>query len=171
MAQYPLYDETYYLVSPASAGKSDTRPISWRNAAKEPLALLSPQMLNRKLIDDVFRKLGEKPLIRLEGDSILSLLTHVENGLCSAIVPRSSLSALPGIGGMSVRQLVDPVVSHPVGLVMLREVANTPGGQRLDALVRSPKVRERSSASARLRAVEPNSSVSEVPGAGCDQGT
>jgi DNA-binding transcriptional LysR family regulator len=143
MAQYPLYDETYYLVSPSPDGKPVNRPISWRNAAKEPLALLSPQMLKRKLIDEVFKKIGERPQVRLEGDSILSLLTHVESGLCSAIVPRSSLTTLPGISNLSVRQLVDPVVSHPVGLVMLREVAETPGGQQLDALVRSPNVRER----------------------------
>ena len=143
MVQYALYEETYCLVSPMSATEPTTRPISWRQAATQPLALLSPEMLNRQLIDNVFAELGLQPKVRLEGDSILSLLAHVEKGLCSANVPRSSISAVPGLWGISVRQLVDPVVKHAVGLVMLKEVVATPWGQQLDALLRSPLVAER----------------------------
>lgn len=143
MVQYPLYEESYCLVSPASEALPPSRSVTWQQAASLPLALLSPEMLNRRLMDQVFDKLGLKPTVRLEGDSILSLLTHVESGLCSAIVPRSSISALPGIWGMSVRQLVDPIVRHQVGLVMLREVVATPWGQQLDRLFQSPQVEAR----------------------------
>jgi DNA-binding transcriptional LysR family regulator len=143
MVQYALYEETYCLVSPARDAGSPSRPVTWAHAATLPLALLSPEMLNRRLVDKVFEDLGLKPTVRLEGDSILSLLTHVESGLCSAIVPRSSISSLPGIWGLSVRQLVEPVVKHSVGLVMLKEVVATPWGQQLDALFRSPAVEAR----------------------------
>ena len=44
--------------------------------------------------------------------------------------------------GVSV-PLVDPVVKHSVGLVMLKEVVATPWGQQLDALFRSPGVEAR----------------------------
>lgn len=143
MVQYALYDETYCLVSPVAGAAANTSPITWKQASTMPLALLSPEMLNRRLVDKVFEDLNLRPTVLIEGDSILSLLTHVESGLCSAIVPKSSISTLPGIWGLSVRQLVDPVVRHSVGLVMLREVATTPQGQQLDALFRSPQVSER----------------------------
>lgn len=143
MVQYALYEETYCLVSPAQGAAPSARPVTWARAAELPLALLSPEMLNRRLMDKVFDDLGLRPTVRLEGDSILSLLTHVESGLCSAIVPRSSISALPGIWKLSVRQLVEPVVKHSVGLVMLREVVATTWGLQLDQLFRSPAVERR----------------------------
>lgn len=143
MLQYALYDETYCLVSLASSPGTPSRPISWKQAGRLPLALLSPDMLNRRLIDKVFTDQGIRPTIRLQSDSILSLLTHVEKGLCSAIVPRSSLSSLPSSGSLLVQPLVDPVIRHGVGLVMLREASTTPWGQQLDALFRSAAFVER----------------------------
>lgn len=142
MAQYALYEETYCLVCPPAAG-SPTSPISWREAARQPLAMLSPDMLNRRLIDEVFERQGLSPHIRIESDSILTLLTHVEQGLCAAILPRSSLLSLPGIWRLPVRALVEPTVRHAVGLIMLRSSLSTPWGQQLDTLFRTPGICER----------------------------
>jgi DNA-binding transcriptional LysR family regulator len=134
MVQYPLYEERYCLVSPAGSDPRSGRPIAWRDAACVPMAMLTPAMLNRKLIDEVFAAQGLKPLLRLESDSILSLITHVEQGVCSAILPRSCLAMLPAGVPLGVRPLVDPVVRHPVGLVMLREKAGSAWRGELDAL-------------------------------------
>lgn len=137
MVQHALYDERYCLVSPADGPVRVRTPIRWRDAAELPMAMLTPAMLNRRLIDQVFADQGLKPRLRLESDSILSLLTHVEQGVCSAILPMSCTSALGATARLSVRPLVAPVVRHPVVLVMLREQLATPRGRELDALLRS----------------------------------
>jgi DNA-binding transcriptional LysR family regulator len=136
MVQYPLYEERYCLVSPAGAGESNRRPITWRDAAQVPMAMLTPSMLNRRLIDEVFAAQGLTPTLRLESDSILSLLTHVERGVCSAILPRSVVPMLGAGSPLGIRPLVAPVMRHTVGLVMLREQLASPWGRDLDALFR-----------------------------------
>jgi DNA-binding transcriptional LysR family regulator len=134
MVQYPLYEERYCLVSLAGAADGGRGPVSWREAAQVPLALLPSTMLNRQLIDATFEAQRLVPRVRLESDSVLSLLTHVEQGLCATILPRSSVTMLGAAGRLAVRSLVAPVLRHPVGLVMLREQSASPWRRELDAL-------------------------------------
>jgi DNA-binding transcriptional LysR family regulator len=134
MVQYPLYEERYCLVSPAGDGAARRGPVTWREASDVPLALLSSAMVNRQLIDETFAAQRLVPKVRLESDSVLSLLTHVERGLCATVLPRSSVATLGAAGRVTVRPLVAPVLRHPVGLVMLREHAASAWGRELGAL-------------------------------------
>ena len=51
--------------------------IAWSEAARAPLCLLTPDMQNRRIIDGVFRSVGEKPDPAVETNSIFNLVSHV----------------------------------------------------------------------------------------------
>lgn len=73
----PLYRENYVLLARRSVIRSIESSISWLEASKLPLCLLTPNMQNRQLLDSVFREAGTSPNIVVETDSVLALYAHV----------------------------------------------------------------------------------------------
>jgi DNA-binding transcriptional LysR family regulator len=110
----PLYRERFFLID---AGPDSRARITWREAAKLPLCLLSRDMQNRRIIDGVFRSLGTEPRAQIEANSPLSLLAHVRDGKIATILPHGFLSLISGMPGLRMRRLVDPEPSPQIGLV------------------------------------------------------
>ena len=117
----PLYRERFVFISVrgSEGGRrnSSKRTITWRDAAKENLCLLWPDMQNRRIIDRIFESVGEKPKPVIETNSLLTLISHVKLGGWSSIVPHSLLLLLGDLSDFVVLSLVDPRPSHSVGLV------------------------------------------------------
>jgi DNA-binding transcriptional LysR family regulator len=86
----PLFSERYVLVAGDQA--SLPRQLSWAEVSELPLSLLSGDMQNRQMIDEIFRELGVTPNIVLETNAIRVLLAEALSGRAFSIMP---LSALP----------------------------------------------------------------------------
>ncbi len=117
----PLYRERFVLIAPRGgttnreyAGRST---ITWREAARENLCLLWPDMQNRRIIDRVFESVGEKPKPVIETNSLLTLISHVKLGGWSSIVPQGLLLLIGNPSDLLMLPLVDPRPSYSVGLV------------------------------------------------------
>src|SRR5689334_3757506 len=65
----PLYEERYVLLASADQLASDLNTMTWADAAQLPLALLSPDMRIRQVIDDAFAQSGCAVTPRVETDS------------------------------------------------------------------------------------------------------
>jgi DNA-binding transcriptional LysR family regulator len=114
----PLYRERYCLLVPSANPLAERRTIAWREAAAQNLCLLTPDMQNRRILDAAFRAAGTAPEPHAETNSITGLILHAQSGQWASVVPRHLLVA-PGLPeGVKAIDLIEPDVSHTVGLVI-----------------------------------------------------
>jgi DNA-binding transcriptional LysR family regulator len=106
----PLYEERYFVLAPSDQPMPDGNTITWAEAAELPLALLTPDMRIRTVIDSAFRQNGVTVRPRVETDSVASLYAHVGSGAWASIVPHTWLRALPVAGRTRAVPLIDPDV-------------------------------------------------------------
>ncbi|MBL8789207.1 MAG: LysR family transcriptional regulator substrate-binding protein, partial [Rhizobiales bacterium] len=117
LMQAELYRENYCLFVASENPLSARESVTWFEAAQQPLCLLTPNMQNRRIIDRAFAAAKVQPTARLETNSIMNLISSVRSmGLCS-IMPDYFRNALGSLEGVVAVPLVEPVVSHKVGLV------------------------------------------------------
>jgi DNA-binding transcriptional LysR family regulator len=111
----PLYEERYALITPKSASLGKRGSVTWREAAGLPLALLTPDMQNRRIIDRAFGAAGLQPEPKLQSDSMVALLSAVAAGPWCAIMPMR----LARFAGTQVETyaLSEPEVMQTVGLI------------------------------------------------------
>ncbi len=113
----PLYAEDYVFLTAAEGPHASRAAIAWAEAAKAPLCLLTADMQNRRIIDGIFRSVGEAPVPAVETNSIFNLCTHAAAGHWSSIVPSPLLRFFGMPLGTVAIPLVEPVTSRTIGLI------------------------------------------------------
>ena len=126
LAAVPLWCENHVLLTPRDGPFEGRDCVTWHEAARIPLCLLTANMHNRQTIDSVFASLGEQPRPTLETDSIVSILAHVSAGHWSSIVPRAVLDLIGIPTGTRVFELRDPLVEWATGLLVLNRQPRSP---------------------------------------------
>jgi DNA-binding transcriptional LysR family regulator len=115
----PVYRERYCLFVRADDALALLKGVTWAEAAAHPLALLTPNMQNRRIIDRAFATTGLKPQIKVETNSLMNLCASVrETGLASIMPEYVKATLGPGSDLVPV-PLIEPDVEHAVGLVAL----------------------------------------------------
>lgn len=118
LAHWPQYVEHYYLLQ---RGAGDALgfgpPLTWTEAAGLPLAMLSPEMHNRVILDGVFRELGLKVRPQVETNSVLALLVAVQAGELAALLPGAVVATVAAQRGLQARPLVAPQVRTAIGFM------------------------------------------------------
>lgn len=130
----PLYTEEYFVVAMPSLLRG-LDEISWSDAAKLPLCLLSPEMQNRRILNASFAAAGAPVHPGIETNSVLAIITHVRSGSWAAVLPRSFLQFLSADEDVRAVPLVTPVVRHQVGLVVPDREPLTPSARAMLDLV------------------------------------
>jgi DNA-binding transcriptional LysR family regulator len=121
-----LYAENYCLFVADNHELAQQASVTWHDAARQPLCLLTPNMQNRRIIDRAFLAAKVHPSPRLETNSIMNLISSVKSmGLCS-IMPEYFKNALGALEGVVAVPLVEPAVSHKVGLVAVDREPQSP---------------------------------------------
>ena len=121
-----LYDEEYVLIAPAAFLPRAGDAVTWSRAAELPLTLLDPSMLNRRIVDGIFEKIGANPRIVFESNGFSAAIMLARAGVAAAVVPSILVDMLGSHEGTVVRALEDPVVRKPISLVMSRQSGNRP---------------------------------------------
>ncbi len=113
----PLFSERYVLI----AGDHASLPhqLSWAEVGELPLSLLSRDMQNRQMIDEIFRDLGAAPNIVLETNAIRVLLAEALSGRAFSIMPISALPTEYAGAGIRTHRII-PEHAEDVCLVRLR---------------------------------------------------
>ena len=130
----PICAEEYMLLTPEEGAFARRDRVSWSEAAAVPLCLLTENMQNRRIIDGIFRSVGAKPSPSVETNSIFNLVSHVSAGQWSAIVPRQLLRFFGIPAGTRAIDLVDPIVTRTIGLVMSDRDPPSPLARNLFAI-------------------------------------
>jgi DNA-binding transcriptional LysR family regulator len=127
----PLYEERYIVL--ASADQLPAGDVmTWADAAQLPLALLTPDMRIRQVIDTAFAESGVTVSPQVETDSVASLYAHVGVGAWASIVPHTWLRAMPVVGRTNAVRLVEPDMRAQISVAI--HVA-TPGSLTARAFV------------------------------------
>lgn len=115
------YDERYYLLRRTSDGARRAlllgNPISWRDAASEPLCLLGTEMHNRTVIDRTFASVGCVVEPVMETNSTMTLTLAVMAGDVCSVLPGSLVAASERFEGLEACRLIQPDVAVPVSFI------------------------------------------------------
>ena len=117
LASHAIYREHLVLLVPNNNKFPSGPTITWAEAAKLPLCLLSSHMHERQLMDVAFENAGLRPEPRVQSNSIVNLAFYVMQGEMATIVPSHFVHASEVFPRARVIRLVHPEVSRDVGLV------------------------------------------------------
>lgn len=115
---WPQYEEHYFLLRRADAPGAALAfgaPLPWRAAAALPLALLTPEMHNRSIVDGAFAAAGRPVQPALETNSVETLAVAVASGDVAAVLPGALVDAVRGQPGLQAQPLVEPAVRTAIG--------------------------------------------------------
>ncbi len=122
----PLYYERYHLVTSNFDDIGDRESITWREAAEFPLCLLTPDMQNRRIINQHLTEAGARVSPTLESDSMIALFTHVHTGNWASIMPVKMVKEFSMRDRVKSIPIVDPDASHLVGMIAAKREPATP---------------------------------------------
>ncbi|MFH1804186.1 MAG: LysR family transcriptional regulator [Pseudomonadota bacterium] len=122
----PLYVERYHLVTSNFEDIGDRDSITWREAAELPLCLLTPDMQNRRIINQHLVESGAKISPALESDSMIALFTHVQTGNWATIMPVKMVESFGMRDRVKSIPITHPDAAHLVGMIAARREPFTP---------------------------------------------
>lgn len=114
----PIYQESYVLLTREDGPLGGRDSITWAEAGELKLCLLTSDMQNRRIIDGIFRSVGQAPRPAIETNSIFNLCSHAGIQGVSSIV---SLQLLEFFGvplGTRAVPLVEPEARRMIGLII-----------------------------------------------------
>jgi DNA-binding transcriptional LysR family regulator len=109
----PLYREHYRLLTSSDAPLGNRETVTWAEVAQVPLCLLTPDMQNRRIIDELLRGVGATPQPTLESNSMIVMPAK----LAETLGLTETLRAIP---------IVQPEAVHTIGLVVPAREPMTP---------------------------------------------
>jgi DNA-binding transcriptional LysR family regulator len=118
MRAVPLYLEQYRLLTSESSPLGDRDKVTWAEVAKIPLCLLTPDMQNRRIIDNLLHAAGGRPEPTLESNSMIVLFSHVRTGRWASVMPEKLADTLGLTERLRSIPIVEPEVVHQIGLVV-----------------------------------------------------
>ena len=133
----PLYSEQYRLLTSSDSPLGNRDKVTWAEVGKVPLCLLTPDMQNRRIIEQLLRQAGSDVAPTLESNSVVVLVAHVRTGRWASVMPAKLAEVLGLTEKVRAIPIVDPVVTHSIGLVVPHRNPLTP---LINALVAEAKL-------------------------------
>ncbi len=122
----PLYRERYTLVCHADNPLAMQSQVTWADLAGENLCLLTPDMQNRRIINQCFMEADVTPDALVEANSTVVLAAHVEQGGWVTVLPDDMARFLASGKRLSIVPITGGHVEHSVGLVAPWREPHTP---------------------------------------------
>jgi DNA-binding transcriptional LysR family regulator len=126
VATVPLYQERYLLLTSPDAPLGNREKVTWAEVAKVPLCLLTPDMQNRRILEDLLRSAGGDPQPTLESNSVVVLFAHVRTGRWATIMPSKLAETLGLTDTIRAIPIMEPEAVHTIGLVVPAREPMTP---------------------------------------------
>ncbi|MBF9041772.1 LysR family transcriptional regulator [Rhodobacterales bacterium HKCCE4037] len=133
-----LYRERHTLVTHRDSELALQDSVTWADLAGEKLCLLTPDMQNRRIINEAFMEAGVTPEAQVESNSTVVLAAHVAAGGWITVLPEDMARFLcAGNPDLVVRPIDGGGMDHSVGLVAPFREPHTPV---IDALIQTTRV-------------------------------
>lgn len=118
---WPQYTEHYFLLRRAARPHRQElqvgKPVRWQDIGSLPLAMLTPDMHNRTIIDSALVTAGVPVKPAIETNSILTLALSVVSGEVCTVMPGGLVGAIRGYRELEALPLVRPEVRTPIGFM------------------------------------------------------
>jgi DNA-binding transcriptional LysR family regulator len=122
----PFYRERYRLVTAPDSPLGDRENVTWAEVARIPLCLPAAGMRIRNIIDGLLTgaagEIGPPPL---ESDSMVVLFSHVRTGRWATVMPDKLAEALGLTQQLRSVPIVEPDVTHQIGLLVPKREPST----------------------------------------------
>jgi DNA-binding transcriptional LysR family regulator len=122
----PLYLEQYRLLTAPDGELGDRSEVTWAEVARIPLCLLTPNMQNRRIIDQMLQRVGATASPTLESNSMIVLFAHVRTGRWASVMPARLAETLGLTDRVRAIPIVAPNTTHAIGLVVPYREPMTP---------------------------------------------
>ena len=121
LRQIKQYTEHYFFVRRAAKPSKDLMRIgpriTWAEAAKHPLCLLTRDMHNRTIVEKAFHEAGEACEPVIQTNAILTLALSVAEGNVCTVMPGALVGAVRGFRELEALPLVSPEVRTTIGFM------------------------------------------------------
>ena len=87
---------------------------------------MTPDMQNRRIIDQHLDAAGAKVSATLESDSMIALFTHVQTGNWASIMPEKMVESFGMRDRVKSMPIIEPDAIHTVGLITAKREPATP---------------------------------------------
>ncbi|MCJ8138303.1 LysR family transcriptional regulator [Falsirhodobacter halotolerans] len=134
--QLPLYRERLELLVHRDDPLARAPSVDWPDLREVPLCLLSSNMRNREIVMSHLLRAGRTRAPRVESNSMLGIISHVEQGQWASVIPDGLLDLVRHIPHLVTRPL-----SGAGDEVALAYLAREPRPQKLEALLSSVRRR------------------------------
>lgn len=122
----PLYLEQYRLLTAPDGELGDRDVVTWAEVGHIPLCLLTPNMQNRRIIDQLLQRAGATASPTLESNSMIVLYAHVRTGRWASVMPARLAETLGLTDKVRSIPIVEPSSVHAIGLVVPHREPMTP---------------------------------------------
>jgi DNA-binding transcriptional LysR family regulator len=122
----PLYRERYQLITAKDSPLGSRARVSWADVAQIPLCLLTPDMQNRRIVEQMLRAAGGDPQPTLESNVMIVLFSHVRTGKWASVIPQKVVETFGLTDKIRAIPIGEPEVTHTVGLVVPEREPTTP---------------------------------------------
>ncbi len=129
-----LFDERMRLVVGPQHPLAGRAWLALAELDQLPLALLPRNFATRRLIDDRLRQAGVTPLVRVEMDSVESLLGVCRYGDLASIVPERAARQAPDLPAIP---LIEPEILRHAGILWRRGASRSAAAREFAALLRA----------------------------------
>jgi DNA-binding transcriptional LysR family regulator len=127
----PLYREQFLLLTTPDGPLGYADRVTWQQVGDIPLCLFDRDMQNRRIIDSALRGIGAEPQPIMETDSVLALTSYVRLGRAASVVPCSVMESIETPPGLRAIPIVEPEITHTVGLVVSQRFPVQPAAAAL----------------------------------------
>ncbi|HSW17414.1 MAG TPA: LysR family transcriptional regulator [Ramlibacter sp.] len=140
------YTERYFLMrrsrSKVAGPLRIGEPVTWTDAAREPMALLVRGMHNRTIVDGAFASVGVAIQPAFETNSTLALALSVRAGTVCSVMPGGLVAAVRDHTGLEACPLVEPDVHTGIGFMARASIKASRVTQAALKFAATPKWRE-----------------------------
>ncbi len=122
----PLYRERYTLVCAPGHILFERHEVGWAEVGISPLCLLTPDMQNRRIIDQQLAAAGIAEAPTVESNSTVVIIAHVMSGRWATILPVKLAEFHARARRLRVIPIREPDLDHSVGLIAPHREPHTP---------------------------------------------
>ncbi|AGT09171.1 LysR family transcriptional regulator [Paracoccus aminophilus] len=127
---FPLYHERYVFACRPDHPLAASDTVGWAEANAAPLCLLSDEMQNRRILDEIAARAGVVLTPRIVSNTFLGIASHLRAGRWGAIIPHT-FGYLFGDREIVLRRMEGPAHSQTLGLVLPERTPQSPMAQAL----------------------------------------
>jgi len=137
LAATPLYAEAYRFVTATEGLFPGRTAVRWAELSGLPLCLFTPDMQNRRIVDQMLAAhAGGPATVSTETNSSLVMAALVSSGRWASIMPPVLTDAIALAPQVRRLPILEPEVTHSVGLVVAEREPMTPLVRALAAAAR-----------------------------------